>query len=139
MLRLLIVSVLLAACGAAGTSRSTVQSSAASAYTVPTTPCEIHAGEVQTATEREGGPSGETWRTTRTTNCYVNAECVSEQGVTTPGDGSVELQCEGHDCVCRVQIFGPPPTSYEKRFDAECESSDQQDQLLRERCLSSHR
>lgn len=65
----------------------------------------------------------------------MNAECGHEQGVTTLGDALLEVQCDGSHCVCRVELLGDMPVKRELSFEAQCETSGQVDQLIKQRCI----
>ena len=98
-------------------------------------PCVLHAGEVHTEEHRERGPGGVPGPATRRTACYVNAECDRQKGVTTPGDALLEVECDGSRCVCRVELLGGNSVKREQSFEAECETGDQADQLIKQRCI----
>jgi hypothetical protein len=102
---------------------------------IATPSCVLHAGDIHTETLRERGPGGQPCPSTRKTSCYMNAECITERGVVTPSDALVEVECNGHQCVCRWELLGDPGRTREFAFEAECESTTQADHLLRDRCI----
>ena len=73
----------------------------------------------------------------RTTYCYMNAECIAQHGVETLGDGFAEIRCTGRSCKCRIEYLGHAPVTRELAFEADCEPSEQVDELLRKRCINA--
>jgi hypothetical protein len=72
-------------------------------------------------------------------SCYYNAECIRQHGVATPGDGTVTIHCEDHACLCRVEFLPPAASVHEFSFDATCETNEQAEQLLKDRCIPARR
>ena len=68
-------------------------------------------------------------------SCAINADCIGQQGKTTPGDGTVVMECERGECSCRLEALAPPQRIVEFRFSATCSSPEVMQQLMREHCL----
>ena len=101
------------------------------------TPCVVHAGEGRIETHSSGGPDGQHAAETRSTACYLNAECVAHHGVATEGDALAEIECVEKHCVCRIEFLEPRPSEVEFHFEAEseCSPGEQAEKLLMERCV----
>lgn len=98
--------------------------------------CVMHAGVTEVETTERGGPGGKKIGSTEhKSSCYYNAECVREHGVLTAGDGIVRIHCEGRACVCRIEFMPPRESVHEFSFEAACETNEQAEQLLRDRCI----
>ena len=98
--------------------------------------CVLHAGQINVETTRQGGPDGrQIGPTARKSSCAYNAECIKQKRVSSPGDGHVSLQCEGQACVCRIEFLAPRQTTHELSFEATCETAEQAEQLLVDRCI----
>jgi hypothetical protein len=67
----------------------------------------------------------------------MDAECVERQGVATPGDRNVEIECRNRTCTCKVQPLAPraPPTRFRFTIDDPCASTERVQSLLLERCV----
>lgn len=146
----LVLGILLLACATAGTRPASAPaqtslkpknpaaataSSGASPGPVRLSPCVLHAGEIRSEVRQERRPGGQPGPSTRMTSCYMNADCIAQRGTENPGDGFVEIQCEGRNCKCRIESLGHPPVTRELAFEADCETSEQVDELLRSRCI----
>ena len=103
---------------------------------VVSSPCTLHAGEVETKTRRWRSADGELSPPESDAECAYNAECTKERGVSTPGDGSIALRCRSGTCVCVIEVFEPAASKREFSFEAECTSGDQARELLSTRCMA---
>lgn len=68
-------------------------------------------------------------------SCAINADCIAEQGKTTPGDGTVIMECEGGNCSCRLEALAPPSTVVQFGFVASCSTPEVMQQLIKDHCL----
>jgi hypothetical protein len=137
-----VVAGALAGCGGAGSGRQMLESGRLQGVDVGArprvrTPCVVHYGEGHVTTRQARGPGGLREPETRSTACYVSAECIAHHGVATDGDAFAEIECVGMRCVCRIEFLEPRPSKVEFRFEAEsmCEPDERADRLLRERCI----
>jgi hypothetical protein len=69
-------------------------------------------------------------------SCSINADCIQEQGVTDPRDGSVYMDCKEGRCLCHLRAHAPPETVVEFEFAASCSSIEVMRQLMRDHCLA---
>jgi hypothetical protein len=69
-------------------------------------------------------------------SCAINADCIAQQGVVTPGDGAVAMECERGNCSCHLEALAPPHTVAEFQFSATCSSPEVMQRLIREHCLA---
>jgi hypothetical protein len=69
-------------------------------------------------------------------SCSINADCIQEQGVIDPRDGSVYMDCKEGRCLCHLRAHAPPETVVEFEFAASCSSIDVMRQLMRDHCLA---
>jgi hypothetical protein len=69
-------------------------------------------------------------------SCAINADCIAEQGRTTPGDGAVVMECASGNCSCRLEALAAPKTVFEFDFVASCSTPEVMQQLIRDHCLA---
>jgi hypothetical protein len=69
-------------------------------------------------------------------SCTINASCIKQQGVITPRDGSVYMDCKEGRCSCHLRAHAPPETVVEFEFAASCSSLEVMRQLMRDHCLA---
>jgi hypothetical protein len=69
-------------------------------------------------------------------SCAINADCIAQQGRTTPGDGAVVMECASGNCSCRLESLAAPKTVLEFDFVASCSSPEVMQQLIRDHCLA---
>jgi hypothetical protein len=102
-----------------------------------TSPCLLHAGEVDVHRREQRGPGGQVVRVTESSSCSMDAECVEEQGKRTQGDGFVALVCKARSCKCSIERAGPPAKKRSLRFsiDDSCTSVEKAKALIVERCM----
>lgn len=94
--------------------------------------CVLHAGKFETVKEPfEGAPGG----TFVVNACSYDAECIARKGADTPGDGFVDLSCNGDRCKCRLEPLTPPGPIQVVDFGASCASLGDARRLLLERCM----
>ena len=68
--------------------------------------------------------------------CSYNAECVAEQGVESPGDGFVELECRtGDECSCRIEASAPASPAVTFSFQASCKTLEESKRLMLDHCM----
>lgn len=102
--------------------------------------CVMHAGLIEVETTKRRGPGGKNIEPIeRKSSCFYNAECIRQHGVSNRGDGIVRIHCEDSACVCRIEFLEPSESVHEFSFEALCESGEQAQRLLRERCISARR
>lgn len=100
----------------------------------------MHAGVTEVETTERGGPGGKKIEPTeRKSSCYYNAECVRQHGTVTEGDGIVRIHCEDRACVCRIEFMPPRESVHEFSFEATCETNEQAEQLLKDRCIPARK
>jgi hypothetical protein len=94
--------------------------------------CVLHAGNVQVS--RSKTPTGSHITSAR---CSYGAECVAHPGQGGPGDGFVDVSCDGTECECRTQPIGKDRTAAKLRFTLEepCASSELAERALTQRCI----
>ena len=157
----------LISCGSAPEKESTSSSAAPQAHTAPTTgaevstvptnsadasltagdatasilpPCVMHAGEIKNTRKQRRGPGGvPVGPQEHNSSCAYNAECASQRGVSEPGGGTVTILCENTACTCRLETFAPEHAVREFSFEATCETSEQAQTLLKERCIAARK
>lgn len=91
--------------------------------------CVLHAGGGKGARSSDGG---------ETASCWFNAECIAIPGKAAPGDGFVNLACEGLRCECKLEhaVGDLPP--YQFSFDIpELCKGDVAKKLLVSRCMAN--
>lgn len=68
--------------------------------------CVVSSGQSERTTRRRFGPD-ETCAelATRSGTCSIGAPASRSQGVETPGDGLVDIECKAGRCVCRIEVF----------------------------------
>lgn len=97
--------------------------------------CVLHAGEAATASRTDVTPEGQDTVNIESV-CSYNAECVAEQGVETPGDGFVELECRADgECSCRVEPSAPASSAVTFSFRASCQTLEESERLMLDHCL----
>lgn len=109
-----------------------------------TSPCVLHAAEVDVRRKEERGPGGQLVRVTESARCSINAECVEQQGKPSKGDGFVSLACNGRACRCSVERLGLGASGAQKRsfkfsIDGRCSEADRAKALIVERCMPGMR
>jgi hypothetical protein len=124
----------------AAPSRPTSQPAAGTQPRVQT-PCVVHSRDFDLDSYRPRGTDGQMGPETRSASCYVNAACIAQHGVNTQGDALPELECAQTHCVCRIEFLEPQPSHFEFKFEAEaaCDTDEQADRLLLERCVGQSR
>jgi hypothetical protein len=106
-----------------------------------TAPCILHAGDSHSHRREVLGPGGKVGQTTSKADCSFNAECVREQGKSSPGDGDVSVDCVDRRCTCtrRPLSRSVPPTVFTFELETPCSSTDVAQQVLQERCMKGMR
>jgi hypothetical protein len=73
------------------------------------------------------------------TRCWLEADCIREQGRNTPGDATVSIDCRGKHCVCTFESF-MPAKRIKFSFDVEEPCDDMHlKSLLLDRCVNEGR
>jgi hypothetical protein len=97
--------------------------------------CRLGSFRFASAGHDENTTGGSRRSGTSEPSCAINADCIAQQGKTTPGDGTVVMECERGECSCRLEALVPPNAVVEFHFAATCSSPDVMQQLMREHCL----
>jgi len=103
-----------------------------------TAPCVLHAGDSRRHRREVLKPKGKGGSVVESDRCSFNAECIWIQGVASPGDGNVELDCVARRCTCRRTLLSASMTASTIAFQSEvpCGTADQAERLLIERCMT---
>jgi hypothetical protein len=101
-------------------------------------PCVLHAGDVHTHRREALNSQGEVVSTSSKAECSFNAECVRRQGISSPGDGNVSLECVGKRCICSLKPLSRSarPTIFSFESDTPCSTGDMAERLILERCMA---
>jgi hypothetical protein len=101
--------------------------------------CVLHAGDAEKHTTRVKRADGSMEGPVVTGKCWYDAECVQDHARETPGDGDVDLHCDGRACVCEYKPLTPAGPVVRKPFELpeDCTSEAQAERLLRERCMAN--
>lgn len=101
--------------------------------------CVLHTGETTSHTRKTilpgGVPAGDPPDTLR--SCWMNAECVREQGRAAPTDGNVNLECKGTQCVCTLAPLAPgaAPVTFSFAHADPCATPERPTDLLIDQCM----
>jgi hypothetical protein len=91
--------------------------------------CVLHAGGGKGARSSDGG---------ETASCWFNAECIAMPGQAAPGDGFVDLACDGLRCECELRHASGELPPYRFSFDIpELCKGDVAKKLLVSRCMAN--
>jgi hypothetical protein len=103
--------------------------------------CVFHAGEGRKTITQIKRPGGAVAQPETTGSCSSNAECIQTRGQSTPGDGLVDLACEGKRCTCKLQPLVPrsAPTIFQFEIETPCVGRATAKALLMDRCVAGRR
>jgi hypothetical protein len=100
-------------------------------------PCVLHAGESRKRKREVIGAVPKSEPTSFNASCSFNAECIRQHGVTSPGDGFVDLECSNKNCSCVRRLLSPSvePTTTTFELEVPCATTETAQRLIRERCM----